>query len=234
MKRGTGESQVRVELHLHTQASKDSLVKPERLLKHCEKIGVDRFAVTDHNVIEGAFELKEKAPDRVIIGEEIETTQGELIAYFMTEWVAPGLQPMDAIERLRQQGAVISVPHPFDTVRGQFWSEEELLRIAPYVDAIEVFNARCLDNAPNAKAADFARDQGLLETVGSDAHSLSEVGRASLIMPSFADAQHFLAALKSAEKRTKLSPAYVHLFSRYAAFVKAFRKIFSNASPVDP
>lgn len=228
MKRGIGAGQVRVELHLHTQASKDSLVEPEKLLEHCEKIGVDCFAVTDHNVIEGAFELKEMAPDRVIIGEEIETTQGELIAYFMTGWVPPGLKPMDAIERLRQQGAVISVPHPFDTVRGQFWSEEALLAITPFVDAIEVFNARCLNNAPNEKAADFARDQGLLGTVGSDAHSLREVGQASLMMPAFEDAQSFLAALRLAEQQTKLSPAYVHLFSRYAVWVKGLRKLFSN------
>lgn len=215
---------IRVELHLHTCFSKDSLVTPERLLVHCEKIGLDRFAVTDHDEIEGAFVLKAMAPERVIVGEEIITTQGELIGYFMSEWVPPGLEPMDAIGRLRAQGAVISVAHPFDTVRSQHWSEEDLLAIAPYVDAVETFNARCLNNKPNDQATAFARVNGLLGTVGSDAHSLWEIGRATLRLPDFNNAAGFLQSLPNAQPMTRLSPPFVHLFSRYASAVKRLRK----------
>ena len=96
---------VRVELHLHTRASKDSLVQIEDLLKRCDQIGIDRVAITDHNVIENALKAKAMAPDRVIVGEEIETTRGELLGYFMTEHVPPGLEPLAAIARLRAQGA---------------------------------------------------------------------------------------------------------------------------------
>jgi len=87
-------------------------------------------AITDHNQIEGALRAKSLAPELVIVGEEIETTQGELIGYFMTEWVPAGLDSMETIKRLRAQGAVISVPHPFDTVRSQHWTEADLLAIA--------------------------------------------------------------------------------------------------------
>ena len=218
---------IRVELHLHTCYSKDCLVKPERLLAHLDKVGLDRVAVTDHNVIEGAFALKKMAPERVIVGEEIITTRGELISYFMSEWVPPGLEPMAAISRLRAQGAVISVPHPFDTVRSQNWAEEDLLAIAPYVDAIETFNARCINDKPNQQAAAFAQQHALLATVGSDAHSLWEVGRATLSMPDFNSSEGFLKALHSAQPETQLSPPFVHLFSRYAAGVKRMRKIFN-------
>ena len=219
---------MRVELHLHTQASKDSLVKPGKLLAHCQKIGIDKFAVTDHNVIEGALALKSMAPETVIVGEEIATAQGELIGYFMLEWVPPGLTPMETIERLRAQGAVVSVAHPFDSVRSQHWEEEELLAIAPYVDAIETFNARCLSQGPNQRAVAFAREHGLRETVGSDAHSLFEVGRASLIMSPFEDAAGFLNALKDAQQMIRLSPAFVHLFSRYAVFYKKIARLLSS------
>jgi predicted metal-dependent phosphoesterase TrpH len=215
-----GTSAVRVELHAHTRASKDSLVRPARLIEHCKKIGLDWIAITDHNEISGALEAKALAPERVIVGEEIETTQGELIGYIMQEWVPPGLTPMAAIARLRDQGALISVPHPFDTVRSHHWSEEQLLAIAPVVDAIEVFNARCFNNKPNQKAEVFAKRHGLLQTVGSDAHSLWEVGRASLQMQPFSDAQSFLASLSNARKMTRLSPAFVHLFSRFAVIWK--------------
>jgi hypothetical protein len=217
---------IRVELHTHTRYSKDSLVKLEDLLRHCQRIGVDRVAITDHNVIEGAFATQDLAPERVIVGEEIETSQGELIGYFMLEWVPPGLEPMETIARLRAQGAVISVPHPFDTVRGPQWREAELLAIAPYVDAIEVFNARCLSQAPNLRAKSFAEEQGLLETVGSDAHTLLEIGRASLMMTSFEGPEEFKAALKDACQETKLSPAFVHLCSRFAVYYKKVRKNF--------
>jgi len=218
----------RVELHAHTQASKDSLVRPERLIQHCEKIGIDKIAITDHNEIQGAFKAKELAPNRVIVGEEIETTQGELIGYFMQEWVPPGLAPMAVIERLRAQGAVISVAHPFDTVRSKHWKEENLLAIVPHIDAIEVFNARCLRTQPNQQAEDFAKQHGLLATVGSDAHSLWEVGMASLHLPAFDDAAAFKAALAEARQTTRLSPAFVHLFSRYASFYKRLEKLFSK------
>lgn len=215
----------RVELHVHTYASKDCLVRPKRLIQHCEKIGIDKIAITDHNAIEAAFEAQALAPNRVIVGEEIETTKGELIAYFMTEWVPPDLPPLEVIERLRGQGALISIPHPFDPIRAKDWSEESLLEITPHVDAIEVFNARCLNNAPNLKAVSFARQQALLATVGSDAHSLWEVGRATLVLPEFDDAASFKAALVQGEKHTKLSPAFVHLFSRYAVLVKRLQKL---------
>ena len=222
------KTHVRVELHAHTRVSKDSLVKPALLLEHCEKNGIDRIAITDHNEIKGAFTAKEIAPDRVIVGEEIETTRGELIGYFMQEWVPPGLPPKSAIARLRDQGAVISVAHPFDTVRSKHWSEEDLLNIAPEIDAIEVFNARCLNNKPNQKAKVFARQHGLLATVGSDAHSLWEVGMASLHLPDFTNAEGFLRSLVNAHQRTRLSPAFVHLFSRFAVFYKRIEKLLGE------
>lgn len=211
---------VRVELHAHTRFSKDSLVSPARLVEHCKKNGIDRIAITDHNEIQGALEAKDHAPDRVIVGEEIETTQGELIGYFLQERVPPGLQPLAAIERLRNQGAVISVAHPFDTVRSSNWSEEELLAIVPEIDAVEVFNARCLSDKPNQRAKDFAEQHGVLATVGSDAHSLWELGMASLDLPYFDDAEGFLNALTEARPSTRLSPAFVHLFSRFAVMWK--------------
>ncbi len=216
---------IRMECHAHTEASKDSLVRPGRLIQHCQKIGIHKIAITDHNEIEGALAAQALAPDRVIVGEEIETTQGELIGYFMREWVPPALAPMAAIERLREQGAVISVAHPFDTIRSKHWKQEDLLAIVPHIDAIEVFNARCLRNQPNQEAEAFAKQHDLLATVGSDAHSLYEVGTASLQLPAFSDAASFTRALAEARHNTRLSPAFVHLFSRFATFYKRLTRL---------
>ncbi len=215
---------VRVELHMHTSESPDSLVSVEKLLTHCQKKGIDRIAITDHNVIQGALKAKMLDPERVIVSEEIATTKGELLGYFMSEWVPPNLESQEAIQRLRAQGAVISVAHPFDKIRKCHWTAEDLAEIAPNLDAIEAFNARCFSDAPNQQAAAFAREHNLLETVGSDAHTLWEMGRATLHMPDFQDAETFKAVLKDAVKDTTFSPPFVHLFSRFAVFMKRLKK----------
>lgn len=215
---------VRVELHCHTQASNDSLLSIERCLRRCEKLGIDKIAITDHNQIKAALEAKEKAPEMVIVGEEIQTSKGELLGYFMTEWVPPGLDPFETIHLLRDQGAVISIPHPFDPFRGKDWLPGDLESLAPYVDAIETFNSRCFGNQPNLEAAFFGIKHNLLMTVGSDAHTIDELGAATLVMPNFSDAGSFKEGLSKAEHITELSPFYTHLFSNFAKLVKKIQK----------
>ncbi|MBK5109719.1 MAG: PHP domain-containing protein, partial [Anaerolineales bacterium] len=112
---------LRVETHCHTIYSKDSLVRPENLLKACQRKGIDRVVISDHNTTRGAFAAQKLDPDRVIIGEEILTTRGELLAAFMTEEIPARLTPRETIARLRDQGAFISVSHPFDVLRSGHW-----------------------------------------------------------------------------------------------------------------
>ncbi|PJF42971.1 MAG: hypothetical protein CUN50_02290 [Candidatus Thermofonsia Clade 1 bacterium] len=213
-------TQWRVELHSHTLYSLDSLTGFEAFLRACERRKLDKVAVTDHNTAEGALQLARLAPERIIVGEEIMTTQGELLAYFVQESVPPFLSPEATIERLRQQGAFISVSHPFDRLRKGAWAEPNLVRILPLVDAIEGFNARCLFAEDNAKALAFARAQHKLCTVGSDAHLPYELGRALLEMPPFEDAESFRRALSHAVPRTRLSAFWVHFYSKYAKWLR--------------
>lgn len=216
----SGDKRLRVELHLHTIGSHDSLMKPQKILGCCDRLGIDRIAVTDHDVLSVALEMTAMAPERVIVGEEIQTSQGEIIGYFLKELVPGGLEPMETIKRLRDQGAVISIPHPFDGLRTPHFTKDQIEKIAPYVDALEIFNARCITSAPNAQAKAFAGSHGLLETVGSDAHSYIELGKANLLMQDFSDADTFLIGLKSAQKITKSSSPMVHFISRFAKFYK--------------
>jgi hypothetical protein len=211
------------ELHCHTWRSKDCLLAPGRLLQICRRRGIDRVAVTDHNTIAGALEASALDNRRVIVGEEIMTTEGELLAYFLREEIPPGLPPLEVIRRLREQGAVISVSHPFDRLRAGGWSEEALREIVPLVDALEVFNARTWSGEPNRRAQALAADAGLLGTAGSDAHAGIEVGRTTVDLPDFSDAASFRSALASAEIRARRSSPLVHLLSRYASLRKRLR-----------
>jgi len=184
------------------------------------RAGLDRLIITDHNSIGGALEAQRIAPELVIVGEEIMTTRGELLVAFVREEIPAGLEPGEAIRRLRAQGAFISVSHPFDTLRGGHWEPANLLEISPLVDAIETFNARCMDMKPNQAAREFARQHNLAGTVGSDAHTTRELGRASLVLSEFADANGLRSVIRSSVETVRLSSPFIHLSSRYAVILK--------------
>jgi predicted metal-dependent phosphoesterase TrpH len=205
-----------IELHSHTLASEDCLMRPADIVRTCQRLGLDRLAVTDHNTIGGALAVQALAPELVIVGEEIMTTQGELLAYFVREEVPPGLTPAETIRRLRAQGCAISVSHPFDRLRKGAWQPADLAAIVPLVDAIEVFNARCIYPEDNARAIAFAHEHAISGTVGSDAHSLRELGRAVVQVPGAASGEELVAGLANGQRRTRLSSPAIHLTSRFA------------------
>lgn len=211
---------INVELHSHTLWSKDCLTAFDHILRLCDQRGIDRIAITDHNTADGAIALHKLAPERIIVGEEIMTTKGELLGYFLQESIPPGLTPVETIRRLRDQGAAISVSHPFDRLRKGAWLEAELLQIIEQVDAIEIFNARCMFPQDNTRAIAFAQQHHLLGTAGSDAHTGPEYGKAMTRLRPFTDAQDFVAALRDAEYIQRLSPLHVHLGSKAAKWAK--------------
>jgi predicted metal-dependent phosphoesterase TrpH len=210
-----------VELHSHTIYSGDCLLKPEDIPALCQRKGIDKLAVTDHNSVRAGLEMARTTPMLVIPGLEVMTTQGELLAWYVRAEVPSGLTPQETIVRLREQGAVIGVAHPFDRYRKGAWREEDLLAIVDDVDAIEVFNSRCIHDADNQKAHAFAQAHGKLMTCGSDAHTRYEYGRAVMQMPPFANnAKGFREALRHATRRERLSSPLVHFSSSYAKWLK--------------
>lgn len=215
----------RVELHAHTVYSPDSLVSLEDFLAACRRKGLDRVAVTDHNTIEGALRLKEKAPDLIIVGEEIRAREGEVLAYFIEREIPKGLPLPETIERIRAQGGVVALPHPCDRARGSALGRGAAEAVMPWVDAVEVFNARCVFPGDNACAAALAARFGKPGFSGSDAHTVWELGRTWTAMPPFEDAESFREALRRARPTHRLSPFWVHLFSTWAKGVRALSKL---------
>jgi predicted metal-dependent phosphoesterase TrpH len=210
----------RLEFHCHTAFSKDSLTPPRTLVEACRRKGIDRVVVTDHNTIAGARAAQALDPGRVIVGEEIMTTRGEILAAFVEQEIPLGLSPRETIERLRRQGAFISVSHPFDKWRDGGWQEQDLLEILPLVDAIEVYNSRCMSPSFNRRALEFARQHELAGTVGSDAHAAFELGRSVLVLEPFAGPDGLREVIRRARFETRWSPPWFHLTSRYAAIRK--------------
>ena len=213
----------RVEFHCHTIYSKDSLTPPRHLVEACHRKGIDRVVVTDHNTIVGAREAQAIDPDLVIVGEEIMTTRGEILAAFVTEEIPKGLTPQETIRRLKDQGAFISVSHPFDEWRSGHWQEEDLLAILPQVDAIEVYNSRCVLPRFNQKAQQLAEKHQLAGTVGSDAHATFELGRSLMVLEPFQGPDALRNVIRRGVPSVRRSPAWVRLISRYAVVYKKLK-----------
>ena len=211
---------LRVEFHCHTIFSKDSLTQPQALVDACRRKGIDRVVVTDHNTIAGARAAQALAPERVIVGEEIMTTRGEILAAFVREEIPKGLTPQETIRRLKDQGAFISVSHPFDTLRKGGWKEADLLEILLEVDAIEVYNSRCMNPRFNREARQFAEKHNIAGTVGSDAHVTFELGRSLMILEPFEGSEEMRKIIRSGTSKVRWSPPWIHFTSRYATIYK--------------
>ncbi len=62
---------LKADLHIHTKYSFDCTVPLESIIDRCVKLGINCVAVADHGTIAGAVKMKEMAPFKVIVAEEI-------------------------------------------------------------------------------------------------------------------------------------------------------------------
>jgi predicted metal-dependent phosphoesterase TrpH len=220
---GDAPRTLRVDMHLHTCVSYDCLSRCEDVLAVARARGIDRLVVTDHNRIDGALRMQALDPARVIVGEEVKTAEGpDLIGIFLTEEIPRRTPAREACERIRAQGGVVYVPHPFDLRRSG--GARLLDELADLVDVVEAHNARTWSRALNEKGEAWARAHGKLLGAGSDAHTPGEIGRGYVEVPFFEpNRESFLAALAAGTVggRTYSSPA-VSLFSTWAKVRKRF------------
>ena len=207
---------LRVDMHVHTRGSFDCRSDPDAVVERALAAGLDRVCITDHNELTVALTLAERWPDRVIPGEEVKTAEGvDVIGLFMSEWIPKGTPARETCERIRDQGGLVYVPHPF--AGGKGGGGRILAEIEELVDAVEGFNARLHDPALNDRAQAWGRERGLPLGAGSDAHTLGEIGRAHVEIPPFGDgAPAFLAALRQARLHGRASSRLVHVASTLA------------------
>jgi predicted metal-dependent phosphoesterase TrpH len=171
-----------IDLHCHTAASFDSLADPLRVIRAAVTRGLTHLVISDHERIEGALRARDAAPAGlvVIVGEEVKTADGDLVCAFLERAIPPGLPATETIARVREQGGLVGIPHPFDRYRNSTGKAAEALEeIARLVDWVEAFNARVVFRDGNERAARFALRMGLPGVAVSDAHSVLEVGVAS-------------------------------------------------------
>jgi len=224
---------LRADLHVHTDTSPDSLLSPRRLVALCLRRGIQCLAITDHNRLQGAWEVAQVAPNGlwVIVGEEVRTAQGEMLGLFLTAEVPPGLSAVETAARIRAQGGLVGLPHPRDRFRSVVPPETvQALAEASLLDFLEGRNGRVMLSQDNREAEAWGRALGRPLSAGSDAHCALELGRCGVWLPPFDGPQGFLRALEQAVLWGRESPAWVHLSSMLAR-VRRISRVDRHLTP---
>ena len=177
----------RADLHMHSTYS-DGIATIEQILHHVEyNTDLAVVALTDHDVIEGALRARDLWRTRgyrfdFIVGEEISTREGHLLALFIEKRIAPGLSMERSIDLVHEQGGLAIVAHPLNRIFRHSCQREVLDRICAngdvWLDGIETWNASFCGIYANRVAMCANREiYGWPELGNSDAHTLSSIGR---------------------------------------------------------
>lgn len=177
--------------------SGDCTTTPDELLDAVEASAIDVLCITDHNAIAGAVKMMDELPCRVVVGEELRVGSGEIIGLFLTERLPQGVGLVEAATRIRDQGGVVYIPHPFDPMRNCLRSEDiDMLVAEGLVDGIEGRNSKTSLESLNDKAVAYGEANGLFIGAGSDAHVPDAFGAGYIEMPDFDGPSDFIESAR--------------------------------------
>lgn len=167
-----------IDLHIHTKYSGDASINPSELIKVAKARGLDGIAVTDHDTTRGWAHFSVVDDFIIIKGIERTTDHGSVIGLFLNEGIdAYGF--WEVVDQIKSQDGIVVLPHPCDPFRRDTLKIRALDKgfLRARIDAVEVFNSRCILGRSNERAESLAEELGKHRLGGSDAHTIGEVGR---------------------------------------------------------
>ncbi|MFW5956223.1 MAG: PHP domain-containing protein [Halorhabdus sp.] len=219
-----------VELHAHSSLSYDGRDPVEDLLARAQEMGLDALAVTDHDEIEASLRAVDLAPDYGLLGipgMEVTSAAGHVLALGVDEQIPAGHSFRETLDRIHGLGGIAVVPHPFQESRSGVMDNISRVDLAR-ADAIEVYNSRLLTGRANRQARKFAREHGIPQTAGSDAHISEMIGRAiTLVDAEERSVESILSAIVEGETQIDGRRTPWHISFRQAAG-GAKRKVVSR------
>ena len=181
----------RLDLHTHSEASMDSRNRLEDMTETAAERGIHALAVTDHNHCSPIFEQTLQNGVLLIPGVEYSTECGHLLGLFLeapchAEGEENGrVKFTEAAEAIHRAGGLCVLAHPYELTRHTAEEISAAIRKnESLLDGIEIFNCRAAKKRKDAnllakKAAENFR-KPVLQTAGSDGHTLKEIGGASV------------------------------------------------------
>lgn len=162
----------KVDLHVHTTYSEDSLITPKDLVFYAKKNGLNAVAVTDHNLMEGAIKIAKETDFPIIPGMEVSSKDGHIVALNISELIPRGLSAAETVDRIHSAGGVAIACHAYALFKGSLGK-----KVSAKFDAIEVINARAVPFGRSVrKAQETAKLLNLSRVGGTDAHYGPQVG----------------------------------------------------------
>ncbi len=184
--------QLKIDLHVHTTYSSDSLITPKDLDFYAKKRGLDGVAITDHDRIDGALKIAKETDLLVIPGTEISSLNGHVIGLNVNELVPPKLGVDETLDRIHDAGGIAIACHPIT-----FFKESLKGRISPRFDAIEVINSSAFPfNYTVRRSQEIASTLGIARVAGSDAHYGPEIGYAYTLVDAEPDVDEIVKAIR--------------------------------------
>lgn len=210
---------IKVDLHTHSTASPDGGIMPKQYVDMVESKKLNYVAITDHGRIDFALDIQKILGDRIIVGQEIKTSSGDIIGLYLKKPVKEN-QPLDqAVADIKSQSGLVYVPHPFEKVRSGI-SEQDLITIAEQIDIIEVINGRAMFDA-SKKASSLAKQHNLAACASSDAHGQSGWGRTYTILESEPTRKNLVQLIDSSKLVYKNPGPLAYIYPKYNRIRKA-------------
>jgi hypothetical protein len=226
----------RADLHIHSLAS-DGTAGVLEILDHVETMtGLDVIAITDHERIDAALAARTMARAAglrfdVVVGEEVTTRGGHLLALFIEEPVRPLRSLRSTIAAIHEQGGLAVPAHPlvpYPLCAGGRALRALLADGDPRVhpDGLETFNPTALGRPSHAQAVRFAAEYGLAPLGDSDAHSLDAIGTCWTTFPGRSAEELRQAIL---ERRTHAHGEFHGTTGQIGTFARQLRKFGRDA-----
>lgn len=187
----------KVDLHTHSSSSPDGGIRPEQYHAALTRGILDVIAITDHNQTDLALELKRELGDKIIVGEEIMTTAGEIVGLFLERRISPGLSPIETVKQIKDQGGLVYIPHPFETARKGL-HPAALEELVDYIDIVEICNGRAFLQNRGAQAVVWARLNHKVGAASSDAHGSRGLGKTYTRLNDMPSRQNLVPMLSAA------------------------------------
>ncbi|MCA9329494.1 PHP domain-containing protein [Candidatus Saccharibacteria bacterium] len=162
---------MRIDLHTHSIGSLDGSITIDQYKKIIDSSKLDYIAITDHDRVDVAQQAQCRLGQAIIVGQEVTTVDGEIIGLFLTSRIPPGLSAKKTAHLIHEQGGLVYIPHPFETIRKGL-TETTLNSIVSLIDIVEVNNGRAFFQNKSVEALNWANRHNIATSSSSDAHGI--------------------------------------------------------------